>query len=71
MTATLSTHDTNPSRATAFQELGEADLMTVDGGIFPIIIGGIVITKGAALVVGGAITLFGAGVGVGYLVNKK
>ncbi|GAX47684.1 bacteriocin [Pseudolactococcus reticulitermitis] len=49
-----------------FSALTEDEMMLVEGGLFPIIIGGIVISKGVVIGVGAV----AAGLGIGYLVNR-
>ncbi|AFS39485.1 class IIb bacteriocin, lactobin A/cerein 7B family [Leuconostoc gelidum] len=49
-----------------FTQLNEQQLANIDGGIFPIIIGGVLITKGAVVtggIIGGAVA---GGVYAGY-----
>ncbi|GAB2022785.1 hypothetical protein RyT2_18590 [Pseudolactococcus yaeyamensis] len=49
-----------------FSSLTEDEMMMVEGGVFPIVIGGIVISKGVVIGVGAV----AAGLGIGYLVNR-
>ncbi|MFR2529735.1 MAG: class IIb bacteriocin, lactobin A/cerein 7B family [Clostridium paraputrificum] len=47
-----------------FSELDLNELETIDGGLFPIVIAGVTITKGAAIA-GGLFTA-GAAIGIGW-----
>jgi len=55
---------------TGFSDISDIELEDIDGGIFPIIIGGVMITKGAALVLGGSALAFGSGITAGYFINR-
>lgn len=49
-----------------FPVLTEDEMVMVEGGILPIVIGGIVISKGVIF----GVTAVAAGLGIGYLVNR-
>ncbi|MFC4760287.1 class IIb bacteriocin, lactobin A/cerein 7B family [Fructobacillus durionis] len=50
-----------------FQIMEEYELAKVNGGIFPIVIGGVLITKGAAIGAG----CFTAGIGAGLYLGLR
>lgn len=49
-----------------FPVLTEDEMVMVEGGKLPIVIGGIVISKGVII----GVTAVAAGLGIGYLVNR-
>lgn len=49
-----------------FPVLTEDEMVMVEGGILPIVIGEIVISKGVII----GVTAVAAGLGIGYLVNR-
>ena len=52
----------------SFSELNSEELCSIDGGIFPIIIAGVAITKGAAIA--GGLFLAGVGIGVAWACSE-